>query len=179
MAWAHPGTFGACFITTPLPAIHAGATRVWQVDTAYMTQFQGTHELVKFRGSKDYFMIAVDVFTRFTRVHPCRTVTAQEAVRWFDSLDVLPKMVDTDGGPEFKGVFQAWMDGKGVQHREKLAADALLDARPHAVTEFFRGRVTRFASAAGGVATGGFARVRLRQGPSFHSCMSFHVETSH
>ena len=57
-------------------AIHAGAANeVWQVDTAYMTQFQGTHELVKFRGSKDYFMIAVDVFTRFTRVSPVSTVT--------------------------------------------------------------------------------------------------------
>ena len=101
-------------------AIHASReNEVWQIDTAYMTQFQGTHHTVKFRGSKDYFMIAVDVFTRFTRVFPVATVTAKEAVAWFNSLSELPRMVDSDAGKEGQGAFAEFLGQYKIAHRVK------------------------------------------------------------
>ena len=56
-------------------AAHA-ENHTWQIDTAVMTSFRNMPGDPVFKGKVDFFMIAVDVFTRFTRVFPVATVTA-------------------------------------------------------------------------------------------------------
>ena len=93
-------------------AVHAThKDHVWQADTASMFTFGG-----------GWFLIAVDVFTRFTRAVPTTGTTAAEARRVFLGW---PKcqILDTDGGPEFKGVFKDFLQTAQIQHRVKDPKD--------------------------------------------------------
>ena len=67
-------------------------------------------------------MIAVDVFTRFVRAEPARAASAEEAVKIFSTWSK-PQMLDTDGGPEWKGDLHAMLERNGVAHRLKAPAD--------------------------------------------------------
>ena len=52
--------------------------------------------------------------------------TAAEAVRVFRTWDPPPQILDTDGGPEFKGEFQAFLrnvEGNEIEHRVKDPKD--------------------------------------------------------
>ena len=61
-------------------AVHASSKdQVWQADTASMFTFGG-----------GYFMIAVDVFSRFVRAEPARAASAEEAVGDFQHLAKAP-----------------------------------------------------------------------------------------
>ena len=93
-------------------AVHAThKNHVWQADTASMFTFGG-----------GYFIIAVDVFTRFTRAVPTSGTSAAEARRVFLGW---PKceILDTDGGPEWQGVFKEFLQTAGIQHRVKDPKD--------------------------------------------------------
>jgi len=93
-------------------AVHAThKDHVWQADSASMFTFGG-----------GWFLIAVDVFTRFTRAVPTTGTTATEAQRVFLGW---PKcqILDTDGGPEFKGAFKDFLRTARIQHRVKDPKD--------------------------------------------------------
>ena len=79
---------------------------MWQADSASMFTFGG-----------GWFLIAVDVFTRFTRAAPMANTTAAEAVRVFRTWDPPPQILDTDGGREFKDVFHDHLEKEGIQHQ--------------------------------------------------------------
>ena len=68
-------------------------------------------------------MIAVDVFTRYTRAAVTTGTTAAEAAHTFRGW---PKceILDTDGGPEFNGAaFKDFLREAGIQHRVKDPKD--------------------------------------------------------
>ena len=76
-------------------AVHASAKdQVWQADTASMYTFGDSPD------TRGYFMIAVDVFTRFVHAAPAKAASSAEAVRIFSGWPK-PQMIDTDGGPEW------------------------------------------------------------------------------
>ena len=95
--------------------VHASApNEVWQVDTASMVGYQG---------SKSHFICCVDVFTRFTRAEALNAASAKECKEAFEDFGILPRIVDSDQGPEYKGVFDDFLRGKGVAHRVKSPQD--------------------------------------------------------
>ena len=64
-------------------AVHASAKdQVWQADTASMYTFGDSPD------TRGYFMIAVDVFTRFVYAEPAKAASSAEAVRIFSSWPI-------------------------------------------------------------------------------------------
>ena len=49
--------------------------------------------------------------------------SAAEAKRAMISFDEFPKLVDSDGGPEFRGEFDTWLARKNIAHRVKDPKD--------------------------------------------------------
>ena len=89
-------------------------------------------------------MIAVDVFSRFVHAEPAKAASAEEAVRIFSSWPK-PQMLDTDGGPEWKGVFHAMLERNGVAHRIKSPQDtnalAVCDRKIQQIKTAISGRI--------------------------------------
>ena len=98
--------------------MHASAVdEMWQVDTADMRTFNE-------KGNKDtHVLVAVDIFSRKTRAEPMRGASADEALQAFKQWEPFPQAIDTDDGTEFKGVFAAFLEKEGIQHRVKDPKD--------------------------------------------------------
>ena len=86
-------------------AVHAAEpNEVFQVDTADMRGFN-----VKEKNLPTHMLVAVDVFTRKTWAVPLRAASAEQTVAAMRSIGETPKVVDTDEGPEYRGVFGAFL----------------------------------------------------------------------
>ena len=60
-------------------------------------------------------LVAVDVFTRKTYAAPMRAASSEEVVavfKFWGGEGPLPKVCDTDKGPEFEGVFVEFLEEK-------------------------------------------------------------------
>ena len=102
-------------------AIHASApNEVWQVDVADMRGFN-------VKGAKyTHMLVAVDVFTRKTYAAPMEAASSEQVVivfKFWAGKGPLPKVCDTDKGPEFEGSFVAFLEEKKIQHRVKAPHD--------------------------------------------------------
>ena len=86
----------------------------WDIDTAYMTTY--SKENVWY----SYFLLIIDVFSKFVWTFPLRNVRGSEVVMSFQSvLDQgrRPDKVRTDMGSEFKSkVFQNLLKKEGIDH---------------------------------------------------------------
>ena len=123
--------------------IHADSpNEVWQMDTASM--------IPAFKGSRDFLLVAVDIFTRKTYAEPISSASAAETKRAMISFDEFPKMVDTDQGPEYKGEFDKWIKSKGIAHRVKdpkdLNALAAVDRKIQQIKHALSGAIMRAES---------------------------------
>ncbi len=71
----------------------------WEMDTAYMTNYTGDNDGI------GYFLLEIDVFSRFVRTFPIKRVNGETVTRVM--TDVLkrnkcPDKIKTDRGSEFK-----------------------------------------------------------------------------
>ena len=82
-------------------AIHASAPNdVWQTDVADMRGFNVKGQI------HTHMLVAVDVFTRKTYAAPMTAASSEQVVAvfklWEHQFNVLPKVCDSDKGPEFE-----------------------------------------------------------------------------
>ena len=91
-------------------AIHASEpNEVWQCDVADMRGFNVKGQI------HTHMLVAVDVFTRKTYAAPMRGATSEQVVtvfKFWEGEGPLPKVCDTDKGPEFEGAFVEFLEEK-------------------------------------------------------------------
>ena len=85
-------------------------TEIWSIDVVYVDK------LAKYDGVK-YSLVAVDVLSRYLRVSPMRSKSAEETARTFRKMiqKQKPQKVWTDKGIEFKGAFKNLSDQEGME----------------------------------------------------------------
>ena len=74
-----------------------------------------------------HMLVAVDVFTRKTYVAPMKAASSEQVVTVFKFWEgegiSLPKVCDSDKGPEFEGAFKEYLKDKKIEHRVKAPHD--------------------------------------------------------
>lgn len=84
---------------------------IWSCDLAYVDK------LTKFNNNVKYLFVAVDVLSRYLRVQPMKTKSAESAVAAFKKMlnkRNKPEKVWTDKGTEFKGAFEQFCGKRGI-----------------------------------------------------------------
>ena len=74
-------------------------------------------KLAKYNNGVKYLLVAVDVLSRYLRVSPMRSKSAEETARTFRKMiqKQKPQKVWTDKGTEFKGAFKNLCDQEGIE----------------------------------------------------------------
>ena len=82
-----------------------------------------------------YALVCVDTFSRQCYAHTMRKKTPQESLRCFklilkDFGDIRPKLLQTDNGNEFLGVFKVWCTAEGINlyHTKTLAKATIVES---------------------------------------------------
>ena len=90
---------------------------IWVLDLADLSTYKQGHR----PGGADYIFVCVDVFSRFMRAAGIKSTKSGETKAVFSKLTqkVSPKLVDTDGGGEWKDEFEKLLKEKGIAHRVK------------------------------------------------------------
>ena len=93
-----------------LKAVAYGIKEIRSVDVAYMDKVDKHNNGVK------YFLVAVDVSSRYLRVQSMKALYAKDAVEAFKKMiqKKQPEKVWTDKGSEFKGDFKDFCGKKGI-----------------------------------------------------------------
>ena len=97
---------------------------IWSMDVAYVDK------LAKYNNGVKYLLVAVDVLSRYLRVSPMKTKSAEETARTFKRMigKRRPQKIWTDKGTEFKGAFKQLCDREGIDsyttHSETKSAYA-------------------------------------------------------
>ena len=88
---------------------------VWQIDIA-----DNSHRSASANNGYKYFYVIVDVFTREVAAVPARVKTPQMSVEALvvaeRRLGGFPKIVETDGGGEFKSNFEDFCRTRDIHH---------------------------------------------------------------
>lgn len=86
----------------------------WEADVAYMTSYS------KYNDDYGYFLLVIDVFSKFVWTFPLKHVRGNEVARAFERIldsGRRPDKVRTDIGSEFKSlVFKKLLKNKGIEH---------------------------------------------------------------
>ena len=90
---------------------------VWVLDLADLSTYKQANR----PNGADYIFVCVDIFSRFMRTAGLKDAKAESTSAVFSkwTQKVKPKMVDTDGGGEFKGAFDRLLNSKNIAHRLK------------------------------------------------------------
>ena len=82
---------------------------IWSIEVAYVDK------LAKYNNGVKYLLVAVDVLSRFLRVVPMRSKSA-DAAKAFEKMieKVQPQKLWSDKGTEFKGAFKNLCDQRGI-----------------------------------------------------------------
>ena len=93
-----------------LKVIAYNINEIWSIDVAYVDK------LARYNYGVRYLLVAVDVLSRFLRVEPMRSKSAQETAKAFKKMivKIQPVRVWSDKGTEFKGAFQYLCDERGI-----------------------------------------------------------------
>ena len=86
-----------------LPAFAKRINEIWCLDLAFMDK------LSEFNNGVKYLLICVDVFSRFVRVQPMKSMNSTDAVAAFKKMlrkNNIPQKVWVDQGTEFGGEFR-------------------------------------------------------------------------
>ena len=94
-----------------LKVIAYDINEIWSIDVAYVDK------LAKYNNGVKYLLVAVDVLSRYLRVSPMRSKSAEETARTFRKMiqKQKPQKVWTDKGTEFKGAFKNLCDQEGIE----------------------------------------------------------------
>ena len=90
---------------------------VWVLDLADLSTYKQANR----PDGADYIMVCVDVFSRFMRTAGIKDAKAETTTKVFAewTQKVKVKMVDTDGGGEWRNQFDAQLRSKNIAHRLK------------------------------------------------------------
>ena len=94
-----------------LKVIAYDINKIWSIGVAYVDK------LAKYNNGVKYLLVAVDVLSRYLRVSPMRSKSAEETARTFRKMiqKQKPQKVWTDKGTEFKGAFKNLCDQEGIE----------------------------------------------------------------
>lgn len=87
--------------------------RYLQVDLGHVAKYGANNAGYK------YLLVAVDVYSKRVWIRPLKNATAAQTTQAFRTIaDTLPELevVQTDHGEEFRGAFDAYLDGRGIRH---------------------------------------------------------------
>ena len=85
---------------------------LWMADSVYMDKWY------KYNNGFKYFVLIIDVFTRWAWAVPLKTLTSEEVTKAFLKILKTRKCstLVTDNGSEFRGKFEKMLEHQGVKH---------------------------------------------------------------